>query len=236
MQVDRPETPIDPNALRDEDDHLRPEWIERLQRYIASLRPDAVAEMIAPLHAADIGDVLEALDRDERVALINMLGDKFDYSALTEVDEAVRSELMDLIPNADIARGMVGLDSDDAVYILEDIDVPDREDILSQMPAFERLSLKRSLDFPEDSAGRLMQTDFIAIPPFWTVGQTIDYLRDEISLDGQYRDPDRRSQFHPHRQHEPQRCAAVLQRHVLLHLMRLRFGRQKAGCKPCFFL
>src|SRR5205085_1351986 len=124
--------------------------------------------------------------RDERIALIRLLGDKFDYSALTEVDESVRRELIELIPNADIARGVSDLDSDDAVFILEDIDAPDREDILSQLPAFERLSLRRSLDFPEDSAGRLMQTDFIAIPPFWTVGQTIDYLRAELDLPDEF--------------------------------------------------
>ena len=95
--------------------------------------------MMEPLHAADAGDVLEALDDDERVQLVQMLGDQFDYLALTEVDDAVRNELIDELPTADVARGMSTLDSDDAVYILEDIDSADREEILAQMPAFERL-------------------------------------------------------------------------------------------------
>jgi magnesium transporter len=142
--------------------------------------------MMEPLYAADAGDVLEALDGDERVQLVQMLGDKFDYLALTEVDDTVRSELIEELPAEDVARGMSTLDSDDAVYILEDIDSEDREEILAQMPAFERLSLKRSLDFPEDSAGRRMQTEFIAIPPFWTVGQTIDYLREEKDLPDEF--------------------------------------------------
>ena len=142
--------------------------------------------MMAPLHASDTGDVLEALDADERVRLVTMLGDRFDYSALTEVDDAIRTDLIEELPNEQVARGVSALDSDDAVYILEDIDVPAREEILAQMPAFERLSLKRSLDFPEDSAGRRMQTDFIAIPPFWTVGQTIDYLREESDLPDEF--------------------------------------------------
>ncbi|WP_323015030.1 magnesium transporter, partial [Devosia sp.] len=85
-------------------------------------------------------------------------------------------------PNAEIARGVAGLDNDDAVAILEDLDQEDRDEVLAKLPTFERLNLKRSLDFPEDSAGRRMQTDFIAIPPFWTVGQTIDYLRGEPDL------------------------------------------------------
>jgi magnesium transporter len=182
-----PEAPAsDADAFRDDNGHLRADWIERLRGLIAAADAEALAELMAPLHAADVGDALEALDRDERIALIRLLGDKFDYSALTEVDESVRRELIELIPNADIARGVSDLDSDDAVFILEDIDAPDREDILSQLPAFERLSLRRSLDFPEDSAGRLMQTDFIAIPPFWTVGQTIDYLRAEQDLPDEF--------------------------------------------------
>jgi magnesium transporter len=172
----------DPNALRGPDDHLNPAWIERLRQRLRDSDAVVIGEMAAPLHASDMGDVLAALDAEERVKLVTTLGDKFDFSALTEVDDSIRSELIEDLPSADVARGVAGLDNDDAVYILEDIDVPERENILAQMPAFERLSLKRSLDFPEDSAGRLMQTDFIAIPPYWSVGQTIDYLRSEKEL------------------------------------------------------
>jgi magnesium transporter len=180
------ETRIEPNAFRDAEGHLSPEWIERLRAHLAAGEEHDVAEMMEPLHAADAGDVLEAIAADERVRLVQMLGDKFDYLALTQVDDSVRSELIEELPAEDVARGVSTLDSDDAVYILEDIDSEDREEILAQMPAFERLSLKRSLDFPEDSAGRRMQTEFIAIPPFWTVGQTIDYLRAEKDLPDEF--------------------------------------------------
>ncbi len=173
---------VDPNALRAADDHLNPAWVERLRALVLSDDAHELVDLVAPLHASDMGDVLEALAADERLRLVNLLGDKFDFSALTEVDDTIRSELIDELPTAEIARGVAELDNDDAVHILEDIDLPEREEILAQIPAFERLSLKRSLDFPEDSAGRLMQTDFIAIPPFWTVGQTIDYLRTETEL------------------------------------------------------
>jgi magnesium transporter len=175
-----------PEGLRDADGHIATEWMDALRAIIAKGDAEAARAVMAPLYAADAGDVLEALETDERHALIVLLGEEFDYSALTEVDETVRSEIIEQIPNEQIARGVSTLDSDDAVAILEDIDDEDREDILSQLPAFERLSLKRSLDFPEDSAGRLMQTDFIAIPPFWTVGQTIDYLRAEKDLPDEF--------------------------------------------------
>jgi magnesium transporter len=177
---------LEAGAFRDADGNLNQLWLERLRVHLAEAEAQEVAELMAPLHAADTGDVLQVLGHDDRVRLVTLLGDQFDYTALTEVDDAVRADLMEALPDADIARGVSAIDSDDAVHILEDMDAPDREAILAQMPAFERLSLKRSLDFPEESAGRRMQSDFIAIPPFWTVGQTIDYLREEQDLPDEF--------------------------------------------------
>ncbi len=168
--------------VRDDEGRLDADWLDHLSELIEADDAHEVRELVAPLHSADLGDVLEALPGDERLRLVTLLGDHFDYESLTEVDENIRLDLMEFLPNAAIARGVAELDSDDAVFILEDLDEPDREEILARMPAFERLSLKRSLDFPEESAGRRMQTDFIAIPPFWSVGQTIDYMRGEEDL------------------------------------------------------
>jgi magnesium transporter len=77
---------------------------------------------------------------------------------------------------------MKDLDSDDAVYILEDLDKQDQDEILEGLPASERVALQKSLDYPEDSAGRLMQTELVAAPPFWTVGQTLDHLHASADL------------------------------------------------------
>ena len=177
---------LETSVFRNSEDRISQDWLDRLRALLFAQDTDAIAELMEPLHTADEGDVIERLEPAERLALIRLLGDRFDYSALTEVDESVRVELMDALPNAEIARGVSGLDSDDAVFILEDLEQDDRDEILSALPAFERLSLKRSLDFPEDSAGRRMQTEFIAIPPFWTVGQTIDYLRADKDLPDEF--------------------------------------------------
>lgn len=185
LQIDDPKDARG-EGVRDEEGHVRATWLAQLRRDLENSEVSELKAMVADLHASELGDVLEALSPDERFTLVSLLGGAFDYAALTEVDESIRLELMDLLPNAEIARGMAELDSDDAVFILEDLDAPDRDDILAQMPAFERLSLKRSLDFPEESAGRRMQTEFIAIPPFWTVGQTIDYLRRESELPDEF--------------------------------------------------
>src|SRR5688572_27055934 len=109
------EASLAPDGLRDEEGHINIEWLDRLRASVAKGESATAIEMMAPLHAADAGDVLEALEADERLALVNLLGDDFDFSALTEVDETVRAEIIEQIPNEDIARGVAGLDSDDAV-------------------------------------------------------------------------------------------------------------------------
>ncbi|MEX0860993.1 MAG: magnesium transporter [Cucumibacter sp.] len=172
--------------FRDVDGRLGRDWLDSLGAHIDAGDKDDVVRLMAPLLAADTGEALQALESGQRVALIGFLGDRFDYEALTHVDDGIRYELIDSLSSAAVARGVKGLASNDAVYILEDIDAPDREEILSHLPTFERLALKRSLDFPEESAGRRMQTDFIAIPPYWTAGQTIDYLRDEGELPDEF--------------------------------------------------
>ena len=106
------------------------------------------------------------------------MGPDFDFTALTEVDDAVREEILEELPPATVAEGVRELDSDDAVHILEDLPTEEQAEILEQLPPPERVALARSLHYPEDSAGRRMQTEFIAVPPSWTVGHAIDYLRE----------------------------------------------------------
>jgi magnesium transporter len=142
-----------------------------------TLKPD-----IADLHQSELGDLIEALQPDQRMALVNLLGRDFDFAALTEVDDSIREDIVDAMPNEQIAEAVQELDSDDAVYILEDLDQEDQDEILAQLPFTERIRLRRALDYPEETAGRRMQTEFVAVPPFWSVGQTIDYLREDQNL------------------------------------------------------
>src|SRR5690606_10354393 len=128
-------------TIYDAEGRLRQDWYGALRSEIEAGDVAALGARMAPLHESETGDVIDALPPDERVRLVMLLGDDFDYSALTEVDDSVRIELMEELPNAHIARGVADLDSDDAVYILEDLDKEDRDEILEQMPAFDRISL-----------------------------------------------------------------------------------------------
>ncbi len=180
--VDRPDPSPDADSFRDDTGAIRPEILERVTDAIRQHDSAALNELVGDLHEADTGDLLEALDTELRPQLIELMGKDFDFSALTEVDHTVRSEILEELEPETVAEGVRELDSDDAVYILEDLDRQDQVDILNQLPPIERIALERSLLYPEESAGRRMQTEFIAVPPDWNVGQAIDYMRETVDL------------------------------------------------------
>ncbi|NKJ05715.1 magnesium transporter [Rhizobium sp. SG741] len=168
--------------IYDEHGAVRSDFLTEISDAIDRSDRSVIERHVVRLHESELGDLLEALPPPERLTLVRLLGDEFDMTALTQVDEAIRMEIVDQMPNDQIAAGIGELDSDDAVYILEDLDQEDRDEILSQLPFTERVRLRRALEYPEQSAGRRMQTEFIAVPPFWTVGQTIDYMREGEQL------------------------------------------------------
>jgi magnesium transporter len=169
-------------GIRDEEGVLDPAFVDRVSDAIKTHDGETLRRLVSDLHEADLGGVLQALDPDERDQLVRLMGNDFDWVALTEVDDSVRSEILESIPNEQIAEAVRELDSDDAVEIISDLDAEDREEVLAGLPLAERIALERRLDYPEDSAGRRMTTHFIAVPPFWTVGQTIDFMREEPRL------------------------------------------------------
>ncbi|MEO9613051.1 MAG: magnesium transporter [Nitratireductor sp.] len=182
------ETPREPveTGLYSEDGFIRPAFLTHIGAAIADRDVLTLKQDVAGLHQSELGDLIEALLPEQRRALVDLLGDDFDFTALTEVDDAIRMEIVDGLPNEQIALAMQELDSDDAVYILEDLDTQDQDEILAKLPFTERIRLRRSLDYPEETAGRRMQTEFVAAPPFWTVGQTIDYMRDDQNLPDEF--------------------------------------------------
>ena len=170
------------DIVRDDEGDLRPEFVASVSGAVLRADQAALRELVDDLHEADLGALLEALDADERPRLISLLGSDFDFTALTEVDDSVREDILEELAPETVAEGMRDLDSDDAVYILEDMDEADKAEILEKMPASERIALQKSLDYPENSAGRRMQTEVVAVPTLWTVGQTIDFMRDSSDL------------------------------------------------------
>ena len=176
---------------------MREDFVERVAQAIAAADSAALRELVGDLHEADVGDLIEALEPELRPRLVRLMGHDFDFTALTEVDDTVREEILEELPPETVAEGVRELDSDDAVAILEDLPQDEQTEILEQLPTSERVALARSLHYPENSAGRRMQTELIAVPPSWTVGQTIDYMRETPDLPDRFWelyvvDPDRR--------------------------------------------
>ncbi|WPO39205.1 magnesium transporter [Tardiphaga sp. 42S5] len=173
---------LDKMPMRNDDGDIRPEFVEAISHAVQVADTAFLKEIVGELHEADLGDLIEALDADERAPLIELTGADFDFSALNEVDDAVREELLEELEPETVAEGVRELDSDDAVELLEGVDEEVQDEILEKLPLSERVALERSLTYPENSAGRRMQTEFIAVPPDWNVGQVIDYMRETPDL------------------------------------------------------
>ncbi len=168
--------------VREADGTLAAVFVGALTEAIAAKDAERITAIAGDLHSADVADLLEALPTDLRGSFVRFLGGAFDFAVLTEVDDGIRDQLLEALPVKAIAEGVAKLDSDDAVQILEDLNASERNQILQQMPPESRVALKRSLEYPEESAGRRMQAAFIAVPQFWTVGQTIDHMREADDL------------------------------------------------------
>jgi len=173
---------LDRFPMRNEDGGIRHEFVEKITSAVHSADAVFLRAIVAELHEADLGDLIAALEPDDRVSLVELTGADFDFSALNEVDDSVREEILEELEPETVAEGVRELESDDAVELLEGLDEKDQEEILEKLPQSERDALERSLLYPENSAGRRMQTEFIAVPPDWTVGQAIDYMRDTPDL------------------------------------------------------
>src|SRR5215471_13609749 len=174
--------PSDESDLRDDSGAIRADIAEQVAAAIEGNNKGALADLIGGWHEADLGDLLAALDPDLRPRLIELLGAGFDFKALTELDQAARADVLEQLSPVAVILGIRELETDDAVAILESLPKDRQKDILERLPHPKRVALARSLDYPEDSAGRRMQTEYIAVRPDTTVGQTIDYMRETPDL------------------------------------------------------
>ena len=138
------------------------------------------------MHPADAADIIEHLSQDDRENLIKLNNFKLDPELFVELNENIQSEIIKLLSTASIIFILKNLESDDAIKILENIEEKSKNEILSSLPPKDRFALLESLSYPEDSAARIMQREFTAIPSNWSVGQTIDYLRENKDLPEQF--------------------------------------------------
>ncbi|HEX8640457.1 MAG TPA: magnesium transporter [Allosphingosinicella sp.] len=178
-ELDAP--PVAPAAAaesrHDEDDRLKPEFVEAVAERVAAGDTDEARRLVEPLHPADVADLFELLDSDERRALATALADLLDGDVLAEMNDHVREELIEALEPHQLAEIAGELETDDAVALIEDMEEDEQRAVLRALDPDDRAAIEEALAYPEESAGRLMQRELIAVPEHWTVGHIIDYLR-----------------------------------------------------------
>ena len=158
------------------------EFIKVVTDKISNNDAQFITNSFKEMHPADAADIIENLNQNDRENLIKLNNFKIDPEVFVELNESVQSEIITYLSSDSIVTILKNLESDDAIKILENVEEKDKNIILSSLPPKDRFALLESLSYPEDSAARIMQREFTAIPSNWSVGQTIDYLRENKEL------------------------------------------------------
>ncbi len=161
-------------------DEILREHPERVAAVRAALEASDIARvraLVLPLHYADLADLIEALDRDERLGLLDCIQGELDPDVLPMLEDSVRDEVVEHLGPVEVAAALGEMDTDDAIEVVQTLGDEAREEVLDEVSAEERAVIEEGLTYPEESAGRLMQREFVAVPVAWNVGDTIDHLR-----------------------------------------------------------
>ncbi len=186
MTEDQVETAAEIVSEEDDNYVLSPKTVAAILYAVDVQDRERLIELMEPLHAADIADMLEQINAFDRLRLIKLYDREFDGEILSELDESIREEVISILNPEVLADAVRELDSDDVVDLLEDLEEGDREAILDVLEDSDRIAVQQSLTYPEYSAGRLMQREVVMAPEHWNVGEAIDYLRDQDDLPDQF--------------------------------------------------
>jgi len=175
-------TPHDSKSVVDEEDRLRPEFVDKVLDAVEAGDDETARELVRPLHPADVADLIELARRDEREGLVKALAGIVSPEVLAELNDYVREDLLDELEPQQVAEIAGQLETDDAVALIEDLDRDEQQAVLDRMQPDDRAAVVEALSYPEESAGRLMQRDLCAVPEHWNVGEVIDFLRSTKDL------------------------------------------------------
>ena len=172
---------------RDEDeDGLNTRRVAAILEAVEAADRAALSRLLEPLHPADVADLLEQISAEDRRALLALGAGDIDGDILSEISDSIREEVIEALPPEVVAEAMRDLDTDDVVDILEDLEEPAQQTILSVLDSADRVAVEQALSYPDYSAGRLMQREVVTAPQHWTVGEMIDHLRSAEWLPDQF--------------------------------------------------
>lgn len=165
---------------------LSPAFVQAVIDAVEARDEAAVQALVQPLHAADMADLLRLLRGKQRRNLLVLLGPSLDPEVFPELDERLRDKVVADMSAEALAAAVAALETDDSVYLLENLTEARKAEVLNLLPRIERAPVEKGLSYPEDTAGRLMRSELVAVPPYWTVGHTIDYMRSVDDLPDQF--------------------------------------------------
>ncbi len=166
----------------EEDYGLNLSLVEAVLETVQQGSQQQLLSLLEPLHGADIADILEQISPSEREALLTLWGREIDADVLSELEVGIRDEVMRDLPDELLAQAVRELETDDVVYLVEDLEEPQQEKLLEKLDHADRLAVEQALTYNEDSAGRLMQREMVVAPEHWAVGNIIDYMRNAENL------------------------------------------------------
>jgi len=177
----RPDDRVD-DERHDEENRLKPEYVREVREALEAGDKGAVYDLVEPLHPADIADLIELVDTDDRETFAAAITDLMTPEVIAELNDHVRELMMEALAPADVATITEQLETDDAVQLLEDLDEEDQQAIIAELEPETAEAVNSALAYPEETAGRLMNRHVMAVPEHLTVGDLIDYLRENGDL------------------------------------------------------
>ncbi|MFT6072752.1 MAG: magnesium transporter [Alphaproteobacteria bacterium] len=154
---------------------LNSEYVDNVEKSLISGQLDIAHDMALALRPADIADLIEFLDRDVRSTLIEAIGCDLSGEMLTELEPRIRDQVLSVLEPKIIAAYITNLDTSDAVYLVENLPPSKLKEVLSHVSGLHRVAIEQAFQYPENSVARIMRRDFLTLPAYWTVGQTVDF-------------------------------------------------------------
>jgi magnesium transporter len=181
----RPDDRIDDERY-DEENTLKPDYVHRVEAALDAGDRGRVYELVEPLHPADIADLIELFERDERADLASAITDLMSSDVVAELNDHVREDMMEALEPEAVASIAEQLETDDAVQLIEDLDEADQQKIIAELEPETQAAVENALSYPEETAGRLMSREFVAVPEHLSVGGLIDFLRDTSDVTAEF--------------------------------------------------
>jgi len=171
-----------------EEDAPGQETIDLLIAAIDAENRQNFLDVLEPLHAADIADLLEQASGQQRSEILDFWGEDIRGEVLSEMEEGTREAVLEELPDEIVSEAVKDLDTDDVVDLIEDMELEQRSLVLDSLEVADRLAVRRALEYPEYTAGRLMQRELVMAPPHWSVGDAIDDMRRDQDLPSKFYD------------------------------------------------